>query len=91
MIRVNDNYCIDVDSFGYTVKIDKHKTDKKGNGIFETVGYFSTIESAIKGVIKSMNLKQLSDGVHSLKQALEIIQANNKQFVELLEKVVQNK
>lgn len=88
MIKINDDYYIDVDRFGYTVKIDKHKTDKKGNGIFETVGYFSTIESAIKGVIDSMNVKQLSDGVYSLKQALEIIKANNKQFTELLERVV---
>ena len=29
MIRVNDDYVIDVDSMCYTTKIDKHKTDKK--------------------------------------------------------------
>ena len=40
MIRVNDEYVIDVDSMCYTTKIDKHKTDKKGNPVYEVVGYF---------------------------------------------------
>ena len=87
MIRVNENYCIDVDEKCYTVKIDKHKEDKNGNPIFETVGYFSSLESAIKGVIISMNRKQLKEGVHSLVEALGIIHENNRKLCELLEQV----
>ena len=91
MIRVNENYCIDVDEKCYTVKIDKHKEDKNGTPIFETVGYFSSLETAIKGVIISMNRKQLKDGIYTLKEALEIVQENNRKFNELLEEVVRIK
>ena len=88
MIRVNDNYVIDVDSMCYTAKIDKHKTDKKGNPVYEVVGYYKDLDGAILAVVKSMNRKELSEGVYELKEALEIIQASNEQFETLLKEVV---
>ena len=88
MIRVNDDYVIDVDSMCYTTKIDKHKTDKKGNPVYEVVGYYKDLDGAILAVVKSMNRKELSDGVYELKEALEIIQASNEQFETLLKEVV---
>lgn len=87
MIRVNENYCIDVDEKCYTVKIDKHKTDKKGNPVYETVGYFSCLENAIRGVLVSMNKKQLKDGEHSLKEALKLMQESNRKVYDLLQEV----
>lgn len=88
MIRVNENYVIDVDERCYTVKFDKHKTDKNGNAIYDVCGYYGNLEGAIKGVIKSMNSKMLSEGIHTLEQALNIVTTNNKQFEAMLEKVV---
>ena len=88
MIRVNDDYVIDVDSMCYTTKIDKHKTDKKGNPVYEVVGYYKVLDGAILAVVKSMNRKELSEGVYELKEALEIIQASNEQFETLLKEVV---
>ncbi len=88
MIRVNDDYVIDVDSMCYTTKIDKHKTDKKGNPVYEVVGYYKDLDGAILAVVKSMNRKELSEGVYELKEALEIIQASNEQFETLLKEVV---
>lgn len=88
MIRVNDDYVIDVDSMCYTTKIDKHKTDKKGNPVYEVVGYYKDLDGAILAVVKSMNRKELSEGAYELKEALEIIQASNEQFETLLKEVV---
>ena len=88
MIRVNDDYVIDVDSMCYTTKIDKHKTDKKGNPVYEVVGYYKDLDGAILAVVKSMNRKELSEGVHDLKSALGIIQASNEQFEKLLREVI---
>ena len=88
MIRVNDDYVIDVDSMCYTTKIDKHKADKKGNPVYEVVGYYKDLDGAILAVVKSMNRKELSEGVYELKEALEIIQASNEQFETLLKEVV---
>lgn len=90
MVRVNEYYVIDVDERNYTVKLDKHKTDKKGNAVYDVCGYYGTIEGAIKGVINSMNSKSLADGIHTLEQALNIVATNNKQFEEMLEKVCAN-
>ena len=88
MIRVNDEYVIDVDSMCYTTKIDKHKTDKKGNPVYEVVGYYKDLDGAILAVIKSMNRRKLSEGVYDLKTALGIIQASNEQFEKLLREVI---
>ena len=90
VIRVNEDYVIDVNRYEYTVKCSKHTVDKKGEEVFETVGHYSTPEHAIKGVIGSMNKKQLSDGIHSLEQVVKIIVSNNAKFYDLLSKVVLN-
>lgn len=90
MIRVNDNYVIDVDSMCYTAKIDKHKTDKKGNPVYEVVGYYKDLDGAVLAIVKSMNRSKLSEGVHDLKTALGIIQASNEQFEKLLREVVKD-
>ena len=87
MIRVNENYCIDVDDKCYTVKIDKHKVDKKGNPVYEIVGYFKNLENAIKGVIDSINKKKLQSD-YTLKEALTIIQESNRKFEELMKEVI---
>lgn len=88
MIRVNENYCIDVDDNCYTVKIDKHKENKKGNPVFEVVGYYGSLASAVKGVIESMNRRKLNDGILTLEKAVEIVIENNNQFTEMLERAV---
>ena len=98
MIRVNDDYIIEVDSLNYTVKRDAHKTrvtvdkdtgEETENNVFVTVGYYKNFASAIESVIGDMNRRQLSEGVHSLKESLNIILENNKRFSELLEKALE--
>ena len=88
MIQVDKNYVIDIDKYNFTVKIDKHKEDKNGEPVFELVGYYNSFESAIVGVIKSMEKRKLSRGTHTLEEALQIVQKNNDQFTKLLKKVV---
>jgi hypothetical protein len=89
MVRINENYIIDVDEKCYAVKFDKHKTDKKGNAVYDVCGYYGSLESAIKGVIKSMNSKALSEGIHSLEQAIEVVSSNNRCFENMLKKALE--
>ena len=56
--------------------------------MYEVVGYYKDLDGAILAVVKSMNRKELSEGVYELKEALEIIQASNEQFETLLKEVV---
>lgn len=89
MIRVNEDYVIEVDRYEYAVKIDKHRQGKNGEDVYETIGHYSSLENAIKGVLEAMNKKALGEGVHTLEEALAIIGENNERFAELLEKAVQ--
>lgn len=98
MIRVNDDYVIELDSFGYTVKRDMHfskhlsnyKTGKKElRHLIVTVGLYDSLTSAIKGVIEDMNYRALSYGVHELKEAVEIVIKHNRQVSDLLEKALE--
>jgi len=94
MIRVNDDYIIDVDPHNYIVKRDLHKVkvtvddetgeEKTRTPQFYTVGYFGDVPSAVKGIIRDMNRLELSEGVHSLTEAVNIVQENNKQLYDLL-------
>ena len=98
MVRVSKDYVIEIDSLNYTVKRDTHrKTIKKDivtgkeieTDLFTTVGYFSDLTGAIKGVIHDMNSRALSDGVHTLEEALKTVIENNRTFSELLEKALE--
>lgn len=89
MVRIDENYVIDVDENCYTVKFDKHKTDKKGKAVYDVCGYYSSLENAIKGVIKSMSTKALSEGIYTLEQAVQIVCYYNRCFENILKKALE--
>lgn len=96
MIKVNENYIIDIDSCNYTVKRDLHRkksTIINGETVevddFATVGYYGSLVSAVKGVIDNMNRRKLRDGVHTLEEAVAIVLENNNRVSELLEKALE--
>ena len=98
MVRVNNDYIIEIDSLNYTAKRDTHRTtvikDKKTgaeeeSNVFATVGYFSDLSGAIKGIIQDMNSRALRDGVYSLEEAVAIVIENNNRISELLEKALE--
>lgn len=97
MVQVNDDYVIEIDNLNYTAKRDTHRTtivkDKTGKEeevpLYSTVGYYSDLTGAIKGIIKDMNSRALRDGVHSLEESLAIVVDNNRRFSELLERALE--
>lgn len=98
MIRVNKDYVIEIDSFNYTAKRDLHRKGVRKDRLygtevevdqFTTVGYYGDLTGAIKGIIRDMNNRRLTDGEHTLEEALSIILENNKKVSDLLEKVLE--
>jgi len=73
MIRVNDNYVIEVDPYNYTPKENLHRTDKNGDPLFKTIGYYNNLRSAVKGVLDYDIKKSLSDGDKSLYEAVRVL------------------
>lgn len=75
MIRVNDDYVIEVDEMNYTVKKDLHKkaVDKNGEeyDMYKTLGYFNNLENALSGIIKNRLVTAYSDGEITLEEAIE--------------------
>lgn len=88
MIELVDDYVIEVTKFGYNLLIDKHKLDKKGKHIYQTVGYYGTLTGALNGALKHMNRMRLSEETHSLKEAIQIINHNHKMWYEILERII---
>lgn len=90
MMRVNADYVILVDTLNYTPCRDDHKTDKAGKPVYKPIGYFSTLEQALRGIIKDMNGRAFEADVYSLQEALEVIQQSNKVFTDMLREVMEN-
>ena len=99
MIRVNDNYVIEASPLNYVVMRDVHRKTKRRDATgemvsvdaYSTVGYYSDLAGAIKGVIKDMNARDLGCGDYTLKKAVEIVVENNRKFTELLESALKIK
>ncbi len=96
MVKVNDDYIIEVDSLNYTVKRDEHRTreekvkdsdEVKVVPVFTTVGYYYDLATSIRGVIKDMNRRQLGEGTYTLREAVDIVLNNNEKIETLLDKV----
>ena len=88
MIRLNNDYFIDVDDMNYTLKRDTHKTytDKNGKEInsVEVISYFSSLNNAIIGARNYFIGKSLQDGEYSLKEAVNRVEEVNKHFEDML-------
>lgn len=90
MINLIHDYVVDVDQHNYTLMRDKHKRNKKGNPIYETLGYYSSLEGAISAAKQCCIKTHLGKEVYSLHEAIEIIRQVNKEFSDLLKEVLGN-
>lgn len=92
MIRVNDDYVIELQKMNYIVKEDKHKKVLDDNGkevdLYKVCGYYTSLESALEGVKKSMSFAALENGEYSLEEAITKIREINDAFVSCFEKAV---
>lgn len=86
MIKLINDYVVRVDTMSYTLMVDTHKKDKKGNDLYKTVGYYSTLSSAIKGCIKDINRSKLAVDTITLEEAVKVIMESNESVTDLLNK-----
>lgn len=89
MVRINDEYVIDVDEMNYTVKIDMHKKNKKGEDVYKTVGYYTTMKNALDGVVNNRIARKLLDKDYSLEEALTTIRTIHQEYIDVYNKVLQ--
>lgn len=92
MIRVNDNYLIDVTPLEYTALEDMHKTsiDKKTGKtlpVYNTVGHYGSLRSAVRGIVTRQAKKNMSDGEHSLTEAIRMLDDANMELERILSRI----
>lgn len=94
MIRVNEDWIIDVDAYNYILKKDAHKQTKQksGNGYvmadtFYVVGYYSTLSAALDTLGKEMFKDKISTSCYSLAEAVAALQECRDVWEKLLKEV----
>ena len=93
MIRVNEDYVIEVDQYNYTVQFDLHKTryDKKLDAelpVYKLVGHFTSLLGALQGVFKDMVRSELAKRDYALEDAIKIINSERIKFSKLMKEVL---
>lgn len=88
MIRINDDYVIDVgENQSYILKEDKHKENKKGEHVYVTLGYYTRLESALLGAKSHMIHKSMGEGEKSLDEAIRAVRDISNEFISVFRSV----
>lgn len=86
MIRINEDYLIDCDEVQYVLKQDKHMTDKDGRKVVANLGYYSTLENALRGYIGILTRKRHATVEMSVYDALRVIGEEREALERLLKR-----
>ena len=90
MIRINDDYFVEVDAHNYTLKRKATGTNKDGKPITtdKIVGYYNDLRNCIYGASEDCKRNEFSKSDYSLDEALNKIQEINDSFTEILKQAV---
>lgn len=74
MVHLIENYYAIPNNMGFTLAVDKGKTDKEGNKIYDTIGYCGSFEETISLLRRKVVDQRLQNGLHELSEALTVIE-----------------
>jgi hypothetical protein len=94
MIRVNDDWVIEVEPLCYTLKKDLHKNVKAKDGktmipAYKTVGYFSSPAKALDRLGEEIIRDKLSKPLNGLGEVAEAIREARAEWRELVTTVTE--
>ena len=85
MVHLIENYYAIPNNMGFTLAVDKGKTDKEGNKIYDTIGYCGSFEETISLLRRKVVDKCLQNGLYELSEALEIIKVTAEEIKAAIE------
>lgn len=88
MIRLIDDYCAIPNNKGFTLAVNKGKTDKEGKTVYETIGYCGDIEEVIFLLKRKVSSDRLSTRDMDLSEALEVIRKTTDEIKEAIRGVL---
>lgn len=78
MTHILGDYYVDADGLCYTAKIDRHRKGIKKVGeenveydVFDTIGYYSTMNAALNGIFQYECRNQVNNNNNELKDLVE--------------------
>lgn len=74
MVHLIENYYALPNNMGFTLAVDKGKTDKEGNKIYDTIGYCGSFEETISLLRRKVVDQRLQNGLYELPEALTVIE-----------------
>jgi hypothetical protein len=94
MIRVNEDWIIEVEPLCYTLKKDLHKTVNGKNGktmvpAYKTIGYFSSPDKALNRLGEEIIRDKLSKPLRGLGEVAEAIREAREEWKELVRSVTE--
>lgn len=85
MIKLDNVYKIDVDSYNYTLIKDKGKINKKtGKPIIIAVGYYGNLQGCLKRYAELTAISKLQEYDVTLPEAIKIITESNDKLIAML-------
>lgn len=94
MIRVNEDWIIDVDNYNYILKKNLHKKVKQKNrkesimvDAFDTVGYYRTLSGAFEALGKEIIKDKLSTASCTLAEATGVLKECREEWKQLVDEV----
>lgn len=82
MIHIKDDYYIDSDAYQFILKQDMHRVDKEGKPVFDLIGYYATVEQALRGYLKTQMRGYASKPDIEIGEALDFFEQMIKELVE---------
>lgn len=74
MVHLIENYYAIPNNMGFTLAVDKGKTDKEGNKTYDTIGYCGSFEETISLLRRKVVDQCLQNGLYELSEALTVIE-----------------
>lgn len=80
MIHLIENYYAIPNNMGFTLSVDKGKTDKEGNKTYDTIGYCGSFEETISLLRRKVVDQRLQNGLYELSEALDVIRETSEEI-----------
>lgn len=91
MIRVNEDWVIDVDNYSYALQRDMHRTalikvegKEVERPVYKSVGYFATLDQALNRLLDEDFRERFKDGEHTLEEAIRVTKECREAWEDLI-------
>jgi hypothetical protein len=97
MVRVNDDWVVDVDTYNYILKRDMHrmvrgkKKEDPDVPLYTIKGYFPSLSAALNHLGEEMVRERLTEGVRTLREAVQAIQECREEWRKITADILEDK